>query len=100
MAEIEAENAYPLAPSLLLNTPKPLRRLLPLSLYCFVLIFSFFFFLSLHMLYPTTFTRDQQATREFRTFYKNQGCCVVSSGVGVELFLSGKVLYLLMFSGP
>ena len=54
----------PLAPSLLLNTPTPLRRLLPLKVILFH--FDFFLFLlsfSLHMLYPTTRTRDQQANQ-------------------------------------
>lgn len=83
-----------LAPSLLLNSPKPLRNCFCFRLYCFVLSFSFLlFYLSSHVFSPPpTSTWDQHTNQRTWKFLEKLGYIMLwSSMVGVELYLSGRV---------
>ena len=71
------------------------------SLYCFVLIFSFFFFLSLFTCFvPLLVQEINRQIREFRTFYKNQGCCVVAQrgGGGTFSFWEGFIFTYVLWA--
>lgn len=74
------------------------------SALAYTVLFWFFpfssFSLSSHALSHYFYKRSTGKSENLELFIKIRAVVLWPSVVGVELFLSGKVLYLLMFSGP